>query len=73
MIEFVMIIIFFKEQKGELKNTKKRSEFLWLISVERTERFLSMENKLFLSGFKVKVIYYFALLYPIQSYYIHNR
>lgn len=46
-----MIIIFFKEQKGELKNTKKRSEFLWLISVERTERFLSMENKLFLSGF----------------------
>ena len=41
----------FPWNKRRIERYNKRNEFLRSISVERTERFLSIENKLFLTGY----------------------
>ena len=41
----------FPWNKRRIEKYKKRNEFLRSISAERTKRFLSIENKLFLSGY----------------------
>ncbi len=41
----------FPWNKRRIERYNKRNEFLRSISIERTEHFLSIENKLFLSGY----------------------
>ena len=51
MGKYMLAYHVFPWNKRRIERYKKRNEFLRSISVERTERFLSMENKLFLSGY----------------------
>ena len=51
MGKYMLAYHVFPWNKKRIERYKKRNEFLRSISVERTERFLSMENKLFLSGY----------------------
>ena len=51
MGKYMLAYHMFPWNKRRIEKYKKRNEFLRSISVERTERFLSMENKLFLSGY----------------------
>ena len=51
MGKYMLAYHVFPWNKRRIERYKKRNEFLRTISVERTERFLSIENKLFLSGY----------------------